>query len=194
MPDQDPVELLRQLPEVVGGEDAIHVGVRLLHPLGDLGLAHHAAADEDLLPRVAALGVDQGPHVAEDPLGGVLPDGAGVDDHQVRPLGGIGEAVAAALQDAPDLLGIGLVLLAAVGLHVSCGRHALGLPPALDIVADLRLPPQVFLRDQGCFAFQIRLPPSKCEYLSIIIQDIISFSDRNCKDFSGSGQQANRDL
>ena len=154
MTDQDPVELLRQLPEVVGGEDAVHVGIGLPHPLGDLGLAHHAAADEDLLAGMAPLGVDQGPHVAEDPLGGVLPDGAGVDHHQVRPLGGIGEAVAAALQNAPDLLRVRLVLLTAVGLHIGRGGLPLALPPALEIIADLRLPPQVLLGDQRSFTFQ----------------------------------------
>ena len=154
VPDQHRIEVLRQLPEVVGGEDPVHVPVALLHPAGDLRVAHHAAADEDLLPRMAALRVDQGAHVAEDPLDRVVPDRAGIDDDEVRALGFVGEAVAAALQDAPDLLGVGLVLLAAVGLHVSNGGFPLRLPPGFDIFADLLLPAQVLGGDQGSGSVQ----------------------------------------
>ena len=155
VPDQHPVEVLRQLPQVVGRENAVHVGVAVLHAAGDLGIAHHAAADEDLLAGMPPFGVDQGSHVAEDPLHRVVPDGAGVDDHQIRPLGGVGKAVAAAVQDPPDLLGIRLVLLAAVGLHIGRRGDSLALPPGFDIVADLLLPAQVLGRNQGCFPFQI---------------------------------------
>ena len=54
--------------------------------------------------RVAALGVDQGAHVAEHPLLGVLPDGAGVDDDDAGLLGVVGKAKAHPFQIAPDAL------------------------------------------------------------------------------------------
>ena len=154
MADQDPVELLGKLPEVVGIEDAVDVRIGFAHPLGDLRLTHHAAADEDLLPRVAALGVYQGADVAEHALLGVLADRAGVDDHEVRALGRVGQAVAAAPQNAADLLGVRLVLLAAVGLHVGDRGLALLFPKALQIIADFILTAQLLHRDQGRFTFQ----------------------------------------
>ena len=154
VPDQNAVEQLRELPQMVGIEHAVHMGIALFHPLGDLGLAHHAAADENLLPRMAALGVDKSADVSEDALLGVLADGAGVDDDHVGVLRAVGQAVAAALQHAAKLLGIRLVLLAAVGLHVGQRRLALALPEALDIVADLSLTAQVLGGDQRCFPFQ----------------------------------------
>ena len=85
--------------------------------MGHVLLPGHAAADADHLPRVAALGVGQGPHVAEHPVLGVFPDGAGVHQHQVGPLLGVGEGIAHPGQVAPEALGVGLVLLAAVGVH-----------------------------------------------------------------------------
>ena len=49
----------RELPQVVGGEHAVHMGVALFDTVGDLGFACHAATQEDFLSGVAALGVDQ---------------------------------------------------------------------------------------------------------------------------------------
>ena len=48
---------------------------------------------------------------------GVLPDGAGVDDNDVGLLLVLGEAVAHLLEIAADALGVGLILLTAVGIH-----------------------------------------------------------------------------
>ena len=73
------------------------------------------------LLRVPPLPVDQRPHVAENPLLGVLPDGAGVDDDDPGFLLAGGEAEAHPLQIAPDALGVGFVLLAAVGVHKGQG-------------------------------------------------------------------------
>ena len=67
-------------------------------------LLHHAAAQTDELLRVAALGVDQSTHVAQHPLLGVLPDGAGVDDDDAGLLRVIGKTKAHPLQIAPDAL------------------------------------------------------------------------------------------
>ena len=74
------MEHLGELPQGVGAEHQIHVAVGLADLLGDPGLLGHTAAQTDELVRVAALGVDQGPQIAQHPLLGVLPDGAGVDD------------------------------------------------------------------------------------------------------------------
>ena len=63
------------------------------------------------------VGVGQRPHVAKNPLLGVLPDGAGVQQHQVRPLLPVGEGIAHPGQIAPQAFRVGLVLLAAVGVH-----------------------------------------------------------------------------
>ena len=114
-------ELLQQqlgkLPQQLGAEDQVHMGEGLPQPLGHMVLPGHAAAQADELVRVAALGVQQGPHVAKDPVLGVLPDGAGVHEHQVGPLLAVGEGIAHPGQIAPQALGVCLVLLAAVGVY-----------------------------------------------------------------------------
>ncbi len=89
--------------------------------LRHMGLLGHAAAQTDQGVRVPALHVDQSSHVAEDPLLGVLPDGAGVDDDDPGLLLVVGEAEAHFCQKAPDALRVGLVLLAAVGVHKGQG-------------------------------------------------------------------------
>ena len=111
----------RELPKHMGTKDQVHVAVGFPDFLGHLGLLGHAPAQADQGIRVAALHVDQGPHVAEDPLLGVLPDGAGVDDDDPGLLLAVGEAEAHFIQIAPDALGVGLVLLAAVGIHKGQG-------------------------------------------------------------------------
>ena len=47
----------RELPQVVGGEHPVHVGVAMLDPVGDLGFPGHTATQENFLPGMAALGV-----------------------------------------------------------------------------------------------------------------------------------------
>ena len=93
----------------------------LPHLLGHMGLLGHTAAQADDLLRVAALHMDQRPQVAQHPLLGVLPDGAGVqnDDPGLLLIGG--EVIAHLAQIAPDALGVGLVLLAAIGVHKGQG-------------------------------------------------------------------------
>ena len=98
------VDHLRELPQGVGAEDQVHVAIGLADLLGHMLLLHHAAAQTDELLRVAALGVDQSPHVAQHPLLGVLPDGAGVDDDDAGLLRVIGKTKAHPLQIAPDAL------------------------------------------------------------------------------------------
>ena len=88
----------------MGAKDQVHVAIGLADLLGHMLLLHHAAAQTDELLRVAALGVDQSTHVAQHPLLGVLPDGAGVDDDNAGLLRVIGKTKAHPLQIAPDAL------------------------------------------------------------------------------------------
>ena len=160
---------LRELPQMVRGKHAVHVGIGFFDALGHLRLAHHAAADEDLLPRVAALGMHQRADVAEHALLGVLADGAGVQDDDVRALLGVREAVARALQHPADALGVRLVLLAAVGIHKGKRGHALHLPVFLNFAADRGLTLQRLRRNDGRFCFQRGCPPHFVLVLYFII-------------------------
>ena len=92
--------------------------------------------------------------VAEHALLGVLPDGTGVQDDEIRALLRVREAVARALQHSADALGIRLVLLAAVGIHKGHRRHALRLPVFLNFTAQGCLALQRLRRDNGCFCLQ----------------------------------------
>ena len=121
------------------------MGEALFDPVGHHGLTCHAAAQEDLLSRMAALGVGQGTQVAENTLVGVFPDGAGVHYHHVRTLGFLADAVACLTQHTPDPLRIRLVLLTAVGLHIG-HRGPTGLPPnSGDPVTIVKLLLQLFI-------------------------------------------------
>ena len=63
-----------------------------------------AAAQADHLLRILLLGVGQGAQVAEHPVLRVLPDGAGVQEHQIGLLRVLGEGEAACLQHPHELL------------------------------------------------------------------------------------------
>ena len=127
--------------------------------VGDLGFSRHAAAQEDFLLRVAALGVSQRAQIAEDPLLGVLPDGAGVHDDHIRALGAADNGVATLGEKASQLFGIGLVLLAAVGLHIGGGRTAFGLPVGGNFITAGELGVQLGLRNDGGFGVHVGNPP-----------------------------------
>ena len=88
------VDKFRELPQHVGAEHQVHVAEGLAYLVGHVLLLGHAAAHTDDLVRVAALHVDQGAQVAQHPLLGVLPDGAGVQDDDLGLLLLAGEAVA----------------------------------------------------------------------------------------------------
>ena len=129
----------------------------LPHLLGHMGLLGHTAAQADDLLRVAALHMDQRPQVAQHPLLGVLPDGAGVqnDDPGLLLIGG--EVIAHLAQIAPDALGVGLVLLAAIGVHKGQGSlPPVGVHPG-DLPAVLQLAVYLRLRDGGCDSFHLDL-------------------------------------
>jgi hypothetical protein len=120
------VDHLREFPQRLGAEDQIHVAVRFPQLLGRVRLLGHAPAQADKLLWVPPLYVDQGAHIAENPLFGVFPDGTGVDNDDCGLLLAGGEAVAHLGQPAPEPFGVGLVLLAPIGVHKGQGR--LGLP------------------------------------------------------------------
>jgi len=136
---------------MVGGEYAVHMGKTLFNPVGDLGLSCHAAAQEDLLLRVAALGMGQGAQIAEDPLLRMLTDGAGVHDDHIGPLRAGHDGVAALGQIAPELLRVRLILLAAVGFHIGGGNSACLVPERGGFITIQELLPELRLGDHGGF-------------------------------------------
>ena len=74
------VEHLRQPVDDMGTKDNIHKGITLLKALVHVLLLRHAAAHGDDGGGMAALDVLQGPHVAKDPVLGVFPHSAGVEE------------------------------------------------------------------------------------------------------------------
>ena len=155
---------LRELPQGLGAEHQIHVGIGLFDPLRHSGLLGHAAAQADHLLRILLLGVGQGAQVAEHPVLRVLPDGAGVQEHQIGLLRVLGEGEAACLQYPHELLSVRHILLAAEGVHTGRGVSLPGGEQAADLLLKLPLAVQVRLGDQYVFAFQIS--SSKCRYFN----------------------------
>ena len=144
---------------MVGGKHAVHVGIAVPDAVGNLGFPRHTAAQENFLLRVAALGVGQCAQIAENPLLGVFPDGACVHDDHIRALGAADDGIAALGEKAPQLFGIGLVLLAAVGLHIGGGRTAFGLPVGGNFITAGELGVQLGLRNDGGFGVHVGNPP-----------------------------------
>jgi len=139
---------------VVRAEDPVHVAVAVFHLFGRRGLRHHAAAEKNLLSRMARLGVHQRADVAEHTRFGVLADGAGVDHDAVGPFLGVGELIAAGDEHPADALGVGLVLLAAVGVDPGERRAAGRAPVVADARAAVLLPGQFFGRNDGGLLIQ----------------------------------------
>ena len=106
----------------------------------------------------------QDAQVAEDPLLGVLPDGAGVEDDEIRLLGLVGEGEAALLQHAHELLPVGHILLAAEGVHAGPGMGLAKFKHAADLLLKVPLAGEILRRDQYVFAFQNR--SSKFRYFN----------------------------
>ena len=110
--------------------------------VGNLGFPRHTAAQENFLLRVAALGVGEGSQVAEYPLLGMLPDGAGVQHHHVRLGRIVGERAPHSPEHTHDILAVGHVLLAAEGVHQRAegpgGVHLLQLCFKIPLAVQLR--------------------------------------------------------
>ena len=151
----DAPEQLGELPQGLRSEDQVHMAVGIAQLVHVVGLLSHAAAQTDDLAGLSPLGVDQGPHVAQHPLFGVLPDGAGVDDDDVGLLLPVSEGKAHGPEVAPDALGIGLVLLAAVGIHKSRRRGGPGGIHLRDTPAQFHLAGHLLGGDAGGDSVQI---------------------------------------
>ena len=135
-------------------KNAVHVAVAALDARGHLRPPHHAAAQEDFLPRMAVFRVRQRADIAIHAILRVLADGAGVDNDAVRALLGVHDAVAARFQHAADALRVGLVLLTAVGIDKRARRNPLRVPVFLDFLADLLLCAKLLGRNLCGFGFQ----------------------------------------
>ncbi len=111
-----------QRADVVGAEDDVH-------PRGPgrdeaLVLLRQAAADGDLHPRGRVLDRLEVAEVAVQAVVGVLADGAGVEDDDVRGAAGAGGDVAVGVQQPGDPLAVVHVHLAPVGAHLVRPAHA----------------------------------------------------------------------
>ena len=131
----------------MGAEDQVHLPVGRFDLPGHMGLLGHAAAHADQLAGLCPLGVHQRAHVAQSPHLRMLPDGAGVDEDQVGLRLLIGELIPHLGQVAPQPLGVGLVLLTAVGVHKGQGRRGAGGAALVQQGAELPLAGDVFRRD-----------------------------------------------
>ena len=115
---------LGEAPELVRAEAEVHYAEGVFYLLGHVRLLDHAAADRDDEPRVARLGVDERADVAQDAHLRVPAHGAGVHDDELGLVLVLGEAEAHELYIAAQGLAVGLVLLAAVGVHKGQGPRA----------------------------------------------------------------------
>ena len=88
----------------------------------------------------------------------VLPDGAGIHHHHVGPFGTLDDGITALCQVAPQLFGVCLVLLAAIGLHIGRGCPALGLPIGRNFITEGKLRLQLLLVDDGGFCIHWAAP------------------------------------
>ena len=102
-------------------------------------------------------GVGQSSQIAENPLLRVLPDGAGIQDDHVRTLGLLADGVAALGKIPPQLFGVRLVLLAAVGLYIGSGGHAFFLPISGNFITAGELTVQLRLGNYGGFGIHKKL-------------------------------------
>ena len=108
---------LREAPQLVRAEDQIDHRVGHFDLLRHMLLLDHAAADRDDLPRPGLLGMIQRADVAQHAHFGVLAHGAGVHHDHVGLKLVLREAVAHLGEVSPQLFAVGLVLLAAIGVH-----------------------------------------------------------------------------
>ena len=147
---------LGQAVQHMGAEDQIHIRVALFQLFRDMLLLHHAAAHPEDHPRTPRFIGFERPDVAEHAILRMLPHGAGVKEHQIR-LGGIlGEAEAHIRQKPLDMLGIGHILLAAVGADKCQRRRAVAHPVILPhTVRKLLLRRQLFGRDSDLFCHSL---------------------------------------
>ena len=147
-------EKLREFPQRLGAKDQVHMAVGLLDALGDQLLLGHAAAKADDLLGVFLFGVSQNTHVAEHTLLGVLPDGTGIEDHQIRLLGVLGEGKAALSQHTHQLLAVRHILLAAEGVNAGPGMGLQGGKHGGNFLLKFLLAGKILRRNQYLITFQ----------------------------------------
>ena len=97
--------------------------------------------------------------IAEDPLLRVLPDGAGVQDHQICLLWVLCKGEAAVGQHTHQFLAVRYVLLTAKGVHAG---HRMGFPGSehfLDLCFKFPLTRQRVFGHQYIFPLQMVYPP-----------------------------------
>ncbi len=145
---------LREAPQGLGPEDQVHVTVGFPHPLRHPLFLGHAAAEDDDLLRVLLFGVSQNPQISEHPLLRVFPDGAGVQQHQVRLPGVLREGEAHFLQHTHEPLAVRHVLLAAEGFHPGQGVGSPALEHGPDLLLKVPLAGDLPLRDHDFLSFQ----------------------------------------
>ena len=125
-------------------ENEIDHWVGLFYLLDHVLLLHHAAAHGDDLPGALLFAVVKLPDIAENAHLRVLAHGAGVDDYDVGLELVLREAVAHLGEVAAQLLAVGLVLLAAVGID-HCKRPVFLRNEAIVyLAADILLPANGF--------------------------------------------------
>ena len=113
----DLLEQLRKAPQLVRAEYQVDHRIGHLDLLRHVLLLDHAAADRDDLPRPRLFRMGQRADVAQHAHLGVLAHGAGIHDDHVGLKLILREAVAHLGEIAAQLFAVGLVLLAAVGVH-----------------------------------------------------------------------------
>ena len=154
VPVHDPLEKLGKAPELMRTEDQVHNGIGMFDPFGHVLLLHHTAADRNDLVRVGFLGMVQGTDIAEHAHLGMLTHGAGVDDDDIRLKLVLRLSVAHLGEIAAELLAVGLVLLAAVGVHHGEGAGSVRGDPVKNLMTDGKLAGDLLLGDGCSFVFQ----------------------------------------
>ena len=135
------------------------MAVRLAQLVRHMLLLGHAAAQADDLFRVAPLTVNQSAHVAQHPLLGVLPDGAGIDDDEVGIPVCVRHLIPHLGEHTPEQLGIRFVLLAAVSVHIGQGHLPSLCVEGTEFRAVLLLPADVLLRHHRGLSLHGKTPP-----------------------------------
>ena len=130
------------------------MAVGFLYPLRHPLFLGHAAAEDDHLLRVLFFGVGQDAKVPEDPLLRVFPDGAGVQQGQVRLSRVLRKGKAHGFQHAHDPLSVRHVLLAAEGLHAGPGMGPPGGEHGLYLLLKAPLAGDFPLRDHDFLSLQ----------------------------------------
>ena len=138
----------------MGPEDQIYDGIGALDPFGHVLLLDHAAADRDDLMRLGFFGVVEGTDIAQHTHLGVFTDGTGVHDDDIRLKLILRHGIAHFCEITAQFLTVGLILLAAVGVHHGEGPCAIGSDPVKDLMADGKLAVNFLCGDDGSLVFQ----------------------------------------